>query len=79
MPAASKERVHAMLDSILETPSPADARDALERAATELQEMAPATLAVLEDGFEDATAALALPEKYRRRLLRALCTEQHEE
>ena len=68
VPAASKERVHAMLDSILEAPSPADAREALERAATELQEIAPAALEVLEEGFEDATAALALPEKYRRRL-----------
>ena len=68
VPAASKERVHAMLDSILEAPSPADAREALERAATELEEMAPAALEVLEEGFEDATAALALPEKYRRRL-----------
>ena len=68
VPAASKERIHEILDSILEAPSPADARQALERAATELEEMAPAALAVLEDGFEDATAALALPEKYRRRL-----------
>ena len=68
MPAASKERVHAMLDSILEAPSPADARQALERAATELEEMAPAALEVLEDGFEDRAAALAPPEKYRRRL-----------
>ena len=40
VPAASKERVHEMLDSILEAPSPADAREALERAATELEEMA---------------------------------------
>jgi len=68
VPAASKERIHEMLDSILEAPSPADAREALERAATELQEMAPAALEVLDEGFEDATAALALPEKYRRRL-----------
>ena len=68
VPAASKERIHEMLDSILEAPSPADAREALERAATELEEMAPAALEVLEEGFEDATAALALPEKYRRRL-----------
>jgi transposase-like protein len=68
VPAASKERVHAMLDSILKAPSPKDAREALERVTTELQEIAPAALAVLEDGFEDATAALALPEKYRRRL-----------
>jgi len=68
VPAANKERVHAMLDSILEAPSPADAREALVRSTAELQEMAPAALAVLEDGFEDATAALALPEKYRRRL-----------
>ena len=68
VPAASKERIHEMLDSILEAPSPVDAREALERAATELEEMAPAALEVLEEGFEDATAALALPEKYRRRL-----------
>ncbi|NBB85663.1 MAG: hypothetical protein GVY12_05480 [Bacteroidetes bacterium] len=38
VPAASKERVHEMLDSILEAPSPADAREALERVTTELQE-----------------------------------------
>jgi transposase-like protein len=68
VPAASKERIHEMLDSILEAPSPADAREALERVTTELQEKAPAALEVLEEGFEDATAALALPEKYRRRL-----------
>ena len=66
--AANKERVHQMLDSILKAPSPADAREALEQATTELQEKAPAALEVLEEGFEDATAALALPEKYRRRL-----------
>jgi len=68
VPAAKKERVHQMLDNILEAPSPEDAREALEQTATELQEVAPAALTVLEDGFEDATAALALPEKYRRRL-----------
>lgn len=68
VPAANKERVHQMLDSILKAPSPADAREALEQATGELQEKAPAALEVLEEGFEDATAALALPEKYRRRL-----------
>ena len=68
VPAAKKERVHQMLDSILEAPSPADAREALEQATAELQEKAPAALEVLEEGFEDATAALALPMKYRRRL-----------
>ena len=57
-----------MLDSILEAPSPEGAREALEQATTELQEKAPATIEVLEEGFEDATAALALPMKYRRRL-----------
>ncbi len=68
VPAANKQRVHQMLDNILEAPSPEDAREALEQATTELQEKAPAALEVLEDGFEDATAALALPTKYRRRL-----------
>ena len=68
VPASRKERVHEMLDKILEAPSPEDARKALERVTPELQEKAPTALKVLEAGFEDATAVLALPAKYRRRL-----------
>ena len=40
MPAASKERVHAMLDSILKAPSPVDAREVLERALHHCQNRA---------------------------------------
>ncbi|WP_188818201.1 transposase, partial [Calditerricola satsumensis] len=32
------------------------------------EEKAPKAMAILEAGFEDPTAVLALPEKYRRRL-----------
>ena len=68
VPASSKERVHQMLDNILGAASSEESREALERITPELQEKAPAALKILEAGFEDATAALALPAKYRRRL-----------
>ncbi len=68
VPASNKERVHQMLDNILGAASLGESREALERITPELQEKAPAALEILEAGFEDATAALALPGKYRRRL-----------
>jgi hypothetical protein len=57
-----------MLDEILEASSPAKARAAFGRAETALEGKADATLGVLADGWEAATAVLALPVKYRRRL-----------
>lgn len=40
----------------------------LEEASDELEEKAPSAFKTLEEGFLDATAANALPEKYRKRL-----------
>jgi len=67
-PATLKDDVHGMLDEILEASSPAKARAAFGRAETALEGKADATLGVLADGWEAATAVLALPVKYRRRL-----------
>jgi len=40
----------------------------LKEVLEEYKEKAPKTMDILEEGFEDATAVLELPEQYRRRL-----------
>ena len=60
--------MQAILDTILEAPSPTDARAAFEAAAPEVEAHAAAAYRTLEAGWEDATAVLSLPPKYRRRL-----------
>jgi transposase-like protein len=67
-PAKLKNDMHGVLDSILEASSPQEARAAFGRAETWLEGQADAALAVLSGGWEAATAVLALPPKYRRRL-----------
>jgi transposase-like protein len=67
-PAKLKDEMHDRLDDILEASSPAKARAAFGRAETALEGTADAALAVLSGGWEQATAVLALPAKYRRRL-----------
>ena len=67
-PRACHDQMHQRLDRILKAKSPKKARAAFRAAYDELQEEAPDALEVLECGIEDATAILALPRKYRRRL-----------
>ncbi|MCS3626855.1 transposase-like protein [Salinibacter ruber] len=67
-PSGYADRMHELLDQILESGSQASARERLEAVTSELEEKASAALEVLEDGFFDATAVLALPGKYQRRL-----------
>jgi len=67
-PAGYRDRMHELLDQILEADSQKQAQQRLEKSAQDLKEEAPAALEVLEDGLFDATAVLALPGKYRRRL-----------
>jgi transposase-like protein len=67
-PAKLKDDMHGVLNLILEASSPKEARGAFGRAETELEGRANAALDVLEGGWEDATAVLALPAKYHRRL-----------
>jgi len=67
-PSQQRDRMHKLLDRMLKADSQREAQWRLEEAAEELEENAPAALAILEDGLFDATAVLALPDKYRRRL-----------
>lgn len=67
-PASLRDRMHEALDQVLGASSPEQARKALQTACAELEGQADRALDVLETGFEEATAVLALPAKYRRRL-----------
>jgi len=67
-PAGLRDQMHELLDRILTAPSPERAREAAGEACAELEDRADKALEVLETGWEEATAVLALPAKYRRRL-----------
>jgi transposase-like protein len=67
-PASYRDQMHDVLDRVLEAGSQEEARTRLDDLRERLEEKAPSALQVLEDGFYDATAVLALPEKYRKRL-----------
>lgn len=67
-PATLRDRMHEILDQVLGACSPERAREAVRAACDELEGEADQALKVLENGFEDATAVLRLPAKYRRRL-----------
>lgn len=67
-PRALRDRMHDRLDAILKASTQGRAREALHVAFEALPGEADDALDVLEAGFDDATAVLALPAKYRRRL-----------
>jgi transposase-like protein len=60
--------MHQVLDQVLEADSQEEARTRLDDLRERLEEKAPSAMETLEDGFYDATAVLALPGKYRKRL-----------
>jgi transposase-like protein len=67
-PKALQEEVHARLRPLFDAPDEATARTLLARFVTDYQSKAPAAVVTLERGFDDATAVLALPAPYRKRL-----------
>lgn len=67
-PQALREEMHTWLKRILHAASPEKARAAFEEAQAAMEGGAERALRCLEDGFEDATAILVMPEKYRKRL-----------
>ena len=67
-PSGYRDQMHEMLDQILEASSQEEARTRLDDFRERLQEKASSALDTLEDGFYEATAVLALSEKYRKRL-----------
>ena len=67
-PKALQEEVHARLRPIFTAPDAATARILLAGFVADYQAKAPAAVATLERGFDDAIAVLALPAPYRVRL-----------
>jgi len=67
-PSGYRDRMHQILDQLLEASSQRDMQRRFEDISGEIKEKAPGALEVLTGGLFDATAVLALPGKYRRRL-----------
>src|SRR5262249_20155837 len=67
-PKALHEEVQTRVHAIFDAPDPVTARTLLARFVSDFEQTAPGAVATLERGFEDATAVLALPIHYRRRL-----------
>jgi putative transposase len=67
-PSDYRDEMHEVLDQILEASTQEEARTRLDDLKERLEEKAPSALRALEAGFYEATAVLALPEKYRKRL-----------
>jgi len=68
VPAASKDRMHEILDQLLKADSQQQALGRFDTVRDEIEEKAPSALKVLEEGLAQATAVLSLPGKYHQRL-----------
>jgi len=67
-PASTREEMKQGLDQVLQAASPQQARERFEELRDRLSRKADAALTTFEYSLDDATAVLALLEKYRCRL-----------
>ncbi len=67
-PKAAQEELHARVRAIFEAPDIETARVLLAQVMADYERVAPTAIATLQRGFDDATAVLALPRPYRKRL-----------
>ena len=67
-PKALQEEVYQQIRAVLDAPDLKTARLLKDAFVEAYAEKAPKAVQVLEDGFDDVTAVLVLPERYRRRL-----------
>jgi putative transposase len=67
-PKGLRQELHEHLRILFEAPDLSTARLLLQQLLQTSTSPAPKAMATLEAGFDDATAVLALPEPYRRRL-----------
>jgi transposase-like protein len=67
-PKELKNEIYTHVRAILEAPDPETARILLQQTIASFGEKAARAIRTLETGFDDATAVLGLPEKYRKRL-----------
>ena len=67
-PKSLRQELHAHLRTLFEASDLPTARVLVQQVLETCASHAPKAMACLEGGFDDATAVLALPEPYRRRL-----------
>ena len=67
-PKSLQTEIHGRVRAILDAPDLQTARLLLTQTIEAFESKASKAMKVLEEGFDDATAVLALPERYRRRL-----------
>jgi transposase-like protein len=67
-PKAVQEELHARVRTIFEAPDLPTARTLLAKIVADFEDQAPTALGILERGFDDATAVLAMLRPYRKRL-----------
>lgn len=67
-PKALRDDLHGRVTAVFSAPDLETARALLAKILTDYEASAPSAAAILERGFDDATAVLALPAPYRRRL-----------
>ena len=67
-PKSLERELHQRLRLVFDAPDLETARRLKEELVQDYAERAPRAVEILESGFEDAMAIMALPEQYRRRL-----------
>jgi len=67
-PKTLQEELYPRVRAILDAPDMDTARMLLQQVLEAYEAKAPKAMSILEAGFEDATAVLMFPERYRKRL-----------
>jgi len=67
-PKTLHDELYGRVRSMLDAPDLKTARVLYDQIVADYGDKAPKAIAVLENGFDDITAVLSLPEKYRKRL-----------
>lgn len=67
-PKTLKDDIYKHVRAVLDAPDLDTARMLLNQTLAKFDEQAPKAMQVLETGFDDVTAVLSLPEKYRQRV-----------
>lgn len=67
-PKSLKEEIHRAIRGVLDASDLGIARLLLGKAIESYREKAQRAMRILEQGFDDATVVMSIPEKYRKRL-----------
>jgi len=67
-PKALHDELYGRMRAILDAPDLKTARLIYDQVVADYEDRAPKAISVLESSFDDVTAVLSLPEKYRKRL-----------